>query len=149
MEVICKSCNYIKTIDQFYYRNTERKSRSGYTTRCKACVIRSHSQQRAFDPDTKKSQDLKSRFGIGYDTYKEMLKTQNGKCNICFKPQSDFKLKFAVDHCHETGKIRGLLCLHCNHGLGKFFDKISLLERAIEYLKEDKPCPKGTNRDNG
>ena len=51
-------------------------------------------------------------------------------CHICFKPMS----RIEVDHCHSTGRIRGLLCINCNTGLGKFKDDIATLQRAIDYL---------------
>ena len=59
-----------------------------------------------------------------------MLKAQNGKCAICSKEL----WKPHVNHCHQTKKVRGLLCLECNTGLGKFKDDGALLQKAIGYL---------------
>ena len=53
-----------------------------------------------------------------------------GKCNICSKPEDTL----CVDHCHKTGKIRGLLCFDCNTGLGKLGDDVQSIQRAIDYL---------------
>jgi protein-arginine kinase activator protein McsA len=58
-----------------------------------------------------------------------MIAAQGGRCLIC---QEETKLH--VDHCHETKKVRGLLCRECNTGLGKFKERVDLLERAIHYL---------------
>ena len=69
------------------------------------------------------------------DKYESMLLSQKGLCALC--ETSDPKgptSKFVVDHCHITGKIRGLLCNHCNTGLGKLGDSIESLNKAIRYL---------------
>jgi hypothetical protein len=73
-----------------------------------------------------------------------MLKEQNGVCAICKKeefttfPKTGIIKSLSVDHCHETGKIRGLLCVHCNRGLGCFKDQINLFSEAINYLERNK-----------
>jgi Recombination endonuclease VII len=70
-----------------------------------------------------------------------MLIAQKGACWICEKPETvrsnpnGIIDSLRVDHCHKTGKIRGLLCSECNFGLSKFKDDICLMERAIQYLK--------------
>ena len=68
------------------------------------------------------------------DDYNVMLKNQNGKCAICQIPQSSLKYALCVDHCHETDRIRGLLCDKCNMGLGIFNDDVTILEEARKYL---------------
>ena len=83
------------------------------------------------NPIQYKTQALK-RFGITGEEYEQMLKEQNGVCKICGNGKTDKML--AVDHCHDTGTIRGLLCFRCNTGLGFFHDNIELLQKAKEYL---------------
>ena len=61
-----------------------------------------------------------------------MLSNQSGHCAICINKD---KRKLAVDHCHKTGKIRGLLCSNCNQGLGMFKDNLDFLGRARNYLR--------------
>lgn len=65
-----------------------------------------------------------------------MLDDQGGVCAICSKEDAAGK-RLAVDHCHETGKVRGLLCLKCNTVLGKMNDEVNLLKKAIAYLEKD------------
>lgn len=83
---------------------------------------------------------LKRLFGISQQQYDEMALKQNNLCAICNQPETmlDNKQlgvrKLAVDHCHITKKIRGLLCFNCNIGLGKFKDSIEMLQKAINYL---------------
>jgi len=68
--------------------------------------------------------------------YAQMLENQHRVCAICFCHQRYQAL--AVDHSHKTGFVRGLLCLQCNRGLGRFFDSSLRLRRAAEYLEEAK-----------
>ena len=72
------------------------------------------------------------------DKFNNMYKEQQGCCYICGRHQDEFKFKLAVDHCHETGKIRGLLCHYCNKALGMFDDNVEILQSAILYLEKHK-----------
>jgi len=74
---------------------------------------------------------LKKNYGITPEQYDEMLERQGGGCAICGKPPGETALH--VDHCHETGRVRGLLCFSCNAGLGQFHHDPELLGRALEY----------------
>jgi len=78
---------------------------------------------------------LKSRYGLTLHEYDDMLEAQGGVCAICGEecPQNE---RLSVDHDHETGRVRGLLCVNCNHMLGSAKDSTDTLAQAIEYLKE-------------
>lgn len=84
--------------------------------------------------------EIKTRFGISLDDYNKMMEDQQGVCKICGLPESklDHRSKLprrlAVDHCHSTGKVRGLLCSDCNTALGLMKDNPKLLNEAIKYL---------------
>jgi len=87
------------------------------------------------NPTKYRNQFLKYRYGITLDEYNQMLISQNGVCQICNKScPSGYAL--SVDHCHRTGKVRGLLCVECNTGIGKLKDSVELLSKAIEYIKK-------------
>lgn len=73
---------------------------------------------------------LKHRYGITMDQYEVMLLTQGGTCAICGESPE----KLVVDHCHDTGAVRGLLCDFCNKALGFLKDSIENLDHAKEYL---------------
>lgn len=83
-----------------------------------------------------KQQYLK-RYGVTPEDWDRMYLEQDGCCKICDAHQSVLSKRLSVDHCHETGKIRGLLCMRCNAGLGNFRDDPELLVAAINYLKEN------------
>lgn len=91
------------------------------------------------EPIGVRRQKLKSSYGITLEQYAEMLVAQNGVCAICAKPETvihrNILNPLGVDHDHETGKIRGLLCRKCNSGLGNFNDDPNLMVKAISYLR--------------
>lgn len=76
------------------------------------------------------------KYGVSPDQYYQLWKAQDGKCKICGKELPDGEY-LHVDHCKDTGEIRGLLCRECNIGLGLFKDNPDTLESAIEYLEEN------------
>lgn len=83
---------------------------------------------------------LKKTYGLTYQQYMEMVGVQGGLCAICgqgekAKTKGGEARQLAVDHCHSTGAIRGLLCGSCNRGLGYFSDDIKRLRSAIAYLE--------------
>lgn len=87
------------------------------------------------NPRKRKNQRLQSMHGIAIEDFEEMLAIQGGMCAICgHSDMSDRKFFPVVDHCHKTGRIRGLLCANCNHGLGKFKDDSGRLWSAVSYL---------------
>jgi len=79
-----------------------------------------------------KNRRLKTLYGISRKEYDLMHLDQENLCAICLS----FKFVLDVDHDHKTGKVRGLLCGHCNRGLGLFMDNPLLLKEALNYLKK-------------
>lgn len=85
--------------------------------------------------------NLRRYFGMSLEDYDRILAKQGGGCAICGSKDSGKTGKKStkwlhIDHCHATGKIRGLLCINCNNGLGRFKDDPSKLRAAIEYLEK-------------
>jgi hypothetical protein len=79
---------------------------------------------------------LKRKYGLTLEQYDEMLHTQDGVCAICGEPRPGERT-LHVDHDHETGVIRGLLCFRCNNALGDFREEYELFQRAADYLDRD------------
>ncbi len=78
---------------------------------------------------------VKAAYGVSPEQHAEMLKRQGGCCAVCERPFVDKRGKRPhVDHCHATGKVRGLLCGQCNSGLGMFRDDPDAMRKAIAYL---------------
>lgn len=145
----CSRCKVEKELDKF---NKRRDSRDGYEGHCKEC----RSSKRVANPNFKESSrkankkfDMKRKgkrwgyhlsktYGLSEDDYYKMLDEQGHKCAICnlSVDKEEHYGKFVVDHCHNTGKVRGLLCNKCNLMLGNARDDIRILDKGIKYLKE-------------
>ena len=92
-------------------------------------------KRRKTNPQPMRDWRLK-RYGLTQTDFEMMAANQANVCAICFRPSSEEQHRvLRVDHNHKTGKIRGLLCHHCNVALGHFGDCIPLLKNAILYLK--------------
>lgn len=128
---ICKRCEGRQPMDAFYW---SRKPRARRRT-CKACVNERQAELRAQKPEAyaQSSRDyaLRRKYGLTSEEVATMAVAQEGKCAICTRALGDL---YHVDHSHETGAVRGLLCAHCNVGLGHFFDDPALLAVAHAYL---------------
>jgi len=121
-----------------YGHIAERNVATRYCCECNRIAYRKHYKQNSEKVLTRQRSNGASHrqtckgYGLTEQAYAEMLNQQGGTCAIC-KVEPGGK-RLAIDHCHESGKVRGLLCQECNHGLGKFRDSLSLLERAHGYL---------------
>jgi len=113
----CKRCGLSKKAKFFLANKSNKDGLNGW---CKDC--------------TKDSMLLK-KYNISHEDYFTILEKQNHKCAICstYEPLGPTGV-FVVDHDHKTGKVRGLLCNHCNTGLGKLGDTVESLTKAIRYL---------------
>ena len=88
---------------------------------------------------------LERKFGMTYDDFCEKERSQGGVCAICGKFETHRRgQRLCVDHDHETGQVRGLLCHHCNTALGLLGDDVSNLEAAIRYLNDYSNSPNST-----
>lgn len=98
--------------------------------------------RRIRDPEWDYDRNLQRKYGINISDYNRMHNEQDGKCGICKRKESrianDKLTRLSVDHCHSTGKVRGLLCFACNSTLGKYDDKIEFLKSMIDYLERHK-----------
>ena len=99
-------------------------------------VAMQRARKRIKEMNTKFNQDLRYHYDITLEHYNEILALQNGVCAICQHPVkiTSRSKRLFVDHDHKTGKLRALLCHHCNAGLGYFKENISLFLRAIQYI---------------
>lgn len=81
-----------------------------------------------------KERNLKKQYGLTLDDWNNLFLTQHSRCAVC-RTDTPEGMGWATDHCHTTGKVRGILCNFCNTGLGLFKDNILVLQEAIKYLE--------------
>jgi hypothetical protein len=86
----------------------------------------------------RKKHYLKSKFNLTENQVEALRINQNNRCPICLQQFDSIKMKHCIDHCHTTGVVRGLLCPLCNKGIGLFKDSPECMQRAIEYLSNQK-----------
>lgn len=79
---------------------------------------------------------LKCKYGLTEEAWRALLSRQENKCGCCGESFKPGPRQVAIDHCHKTGVVRGLLCMKCNTGLGQFKDSPERLLRAVGYLKK-------------
>jgi hypothetical protein len=123
----CTKCKKKKELTAF---GNNKRINGGKHFRCKDCEAKRRKENKQYFW----LWNLAKKYNITLEDYKFMSDIQEGVCAIC-KKKCLTGNKLAVDHCHKTGRVRGLLCTVCNTSLGGFKDNVSLLESAILYLK--------------
>ena len=118
----CNSCGLEKLISEFHEAQAD----------CKPCRS-TKDKKRYYEND--RGNYLKRKYGITSQDYDNMYSEQEGSCAICGIHQSELKNRFCVDHDHDTGQVRGLLCNNCNNGIGKLQDNYDTIYRAADYLR--------------
>jgi hypothetical protein len=149
----CAKCQITQELTNFYKNKGEPL---GYSYTCMSCALqynrdwRKNNKKRAREitqnwknrnPEKVYNSKIKREYNITIQEFDTLLQKQNNECAICYtkieKPYiaKDLNIESAyIDHCHKTDKNRGLLCQHCNTGLGFFKDNIDNLIKAIVYL---------------
>ena len=126
----CKKCITDLPLDNYYFNKNGKYKRQNV---CKKCM-------NIYDYETDKNHKLKKAYGITLDEYNKLLSKQKNKCSICeIDNNGKYRNKaraFAVDHCHNTNKIRGLLCSDCNIAICLLKDNTKYLQSAINYLNK-------------
>lgn len=148
----CRSCGRDLPLESF---NVMRSAADGRQHRCRECQTAANARWReenreqsrrkarewnAAHPEQAAEHHYKSRYGITWAEYDAMLSAQGGVCAICLEVCPTGQ-RLCVDHDHETGAVRSLLCRRCNQGLGAFRDRPDLLDTAAAYLRSAASVP--------
>jgi len=137
----CSDCGEKKSLVDFHCDNSRKDGHHPY---CKVCVRARNKkfQQSPAGKVSMKKRDIKYLYGITLDDYDQMFADQKGKCAICGKAEirklNGSVVRLSVDHDHKTGKVRELLCNHCNAMLGFVNDDTELLKKVIYYLEKNR-----------
>lgn len=163
--LVCNKCHQSKP-DGDFHRDRSRLHRRGRHHTCRKCAAKIKAEKRK-DPEylarerarskawREKNPErsrrgircatLRKKYGISQDEFETMLGKQGGGCAICGSTSHDISVpgkrleNLFVDHCHETGEVRGLLCHSCNVSLGKMGDSPERLRNAADYLENGNP----------
>ena len=143
----CSKCLIDKCTSEFGKKQSNKDGLQGY---CKQCVrlnsrihysnnkeakaIQARKWAKA-NPDSRRSTRLKFNYGIDLDKYNQLFQNQKGRCKICERHRDILSSNLNVDHNHNTGKIRGLLCNQCNQAIGLLKEDVSIILKAAEYVK--------------
>jgi len=139
----CRSCEAARR-KAAYAQDPEKKRaymRDWYAKRKAADPVMHESKMREqyeksqifFNVKVRRTAALK-RYGLSVEQYDDILASQGGCCAICKATENKNGRSLFVDHCHDTGRVRGILCYKCNTGLGSFADSPDLIQKALSYL---------------
>ena len=131
----CPDCGEVKPLDEFYNNKSRTDGKEPYCKPCKdarSIAWRKANPERLAAQNRRKS--LKKKYGITVEQYDEMLEAQGGRCACCGTDTPGGKGAFHVDHCHDTGGVRGLLCQSCNAAIGALGDNVDGVWQAMLYL---------------
>lgn len=144
----CTKCKEIKTVDEFSVsRVATATTNVVYRSWCKPCASTTaldwFNANRERADENRRRWNIKKLYGITVEEYDELLKKQGKVCAICGDDEplvhgrTGKQFRLAVDHCHTTGRVRGLLCQKCNRAIGLLRDNIDLLRKAADYLERE------------
>lgn len=128
--IMCKPCNKAKRYE--WVKNNPDKVKA--YSRLRYQIVKSdgrYKKMKSTNTEARARYKRKERYGLTNEDFQLMMFAQTGKCAIC----NNKLIRPHVDHCHKTNVVRGILCVHCNRGLGEFFDNTDLLLKAIIYLQ--------------
>lgn len=139
----CRKCGVRKPLAEFHKNRSERAD--GFQSSCKDCSKATTYNYRNTEKGhvivvVSRFRNALKKYEITETDYGAMLAAQNYVCAICKRPERHVvrgaTKRLAVDHCHTTGKVRGLLCAHCNQAIGRLDDDPELIRKAADYVEE-------------
>lgn len=164
----CQECLVNKSVEDFYVNGDYEDGRN---PKCKPCMSRYHKARyddptthakikrnqvkwRALNPHADANKTLRRRYNITLEDYERINEAQGGVCALCGgrekvrrRKKAEGDERFAVDHCHDTGLIRGLLCFKCNTAIGSLGDTDQIIRRVIDYLSSYVLDPSNRHQD--
>ena len=124
---LCHKCNTEKPLTEFY-RRTYKSGEVKHQSKCKSCQA---DERRYY---YKPHQVTRRKLKISEEEYTTLMEKSQEGCEVCSRPLD----KICIDHCHTTGKVRGVLCNNCNTALGLVGDNVATLTKLIQYLEQSR-----------
>ena len=140
VEKMCSRCKEMLPSSEFY---PHRRMKSGLQSHCRKCARAWHNERpdyvraknaeyKAKNPTYQTDRNRYVKYGLTRADIDEIIKAQGGKCAGCLRDVSN--IKWCVDHCHKSGRVRGVLCDDCNLSIGRLRDEVATLYRLAAYL---------------
>ena len=126
---ICRGCQVEKPISEFHVCSRQRVQ-----SRCKPCRSAWYKDYYTRNSDKYRDREIVLRYGITREQVNDLRSRQKGLCVICDTALAGGRHEH-IDHCHDTGAVRGILCSECNTGIGKLGDDPAKLRKAADYLE--------------
>ena len=119
----CTSCGLEKPLERFYSNRNK----------CKDCHNKEANDRYHANKDLRRDQNLRNLYGITLEEYNQMYADQEGCCACCGRHATEFTRNLAVDHDHDTGEVRALLCTHCNTAYGSLQENEERIHQLLRY----------------
>jgi hypothetical protein len=139
---MCRHCEVEKDPSEFYSFFDKWAGKHYLSARCKPC----HQQYKSANPNTprnRKAEKLQLRYGLSYEQWEKLREAEGYACMICGVTEDEMEKRLDVDHCHVSGKFRGVLCNPCNNILGHARDNPLILDAAAQYIRDNADGYKG------
>ncbi len=136
-EKLCKGCNNTFPINpRYWYSN--KGGKFNLRSKCKDCILKENRSREGRYTEERHNQWMKRKYGLTHAWYLETIEKQKFKCNICSKKDIGRKTSryFVVEHCHKTGKIRGLVCHPCNILLAQLENMFNDIEDTFKCIRK-------------
>lgn len=135
MKKVCNFCEEEKDVEECFYKFYDKWSGKHYTSsRCKPCH-QSYRRESSTTKKNRKNEKLKLRYGLTYEQWEDMRESEDYSCMACGITEEELGGVLDVDHCHSTGKARGLLCNACNTSLGRMNESVEGLRSLANYIE--------------
>lgn len=131
----CLKCGIEKPESDFYSFKDKWQERSYLSSRCRPCHKEYKKENPSATARNRKAEKLKLRYGLTYEDWEALRENEGYACMICGITEAELDRRLDVDHCHSSGKVRGVLCNPCNTVLGHAKDSVGILKAAIAYLE--------------
>ncbi|RSM66611.1 hypothetical protein DMH03_05775 [Amycolatopsis sp. WAC 01376] len=128
---VCARCGTPKVLSEYYRRASSRDGRRGV---CATCTRRAAAIRHQATRDAARNRRYVARYGITAADVDELRAAQRYRCALCGRHEDRLPLGLMVDHDHQSGTVRALLCHSCNAGLGHFRESPQILHAALAYL---------------
>jgi len=128
---LCTACQQCKPLDDF---KKNKDGKFGRHSICRKC--NSERTKYRYANGDSYAVRLKKLYNLSVEEYEQMYAEAEGCCQVCGVSETELTKRLAVDHCHSTGKVRGLLCSKCNTALGQLDDSLDKITALYSYLTE-------------